>query len=469
MAGISGLGSGIDIDSIVRATVAAERAPKDAQLARQESSSTAKFTALGTLKGALSEFQSALKSLGDAKLYGNSTASSSVGSVVTATAVSSAQAGKYQVEVKSLALPSRVTTAAIDKNFVSEEGALTIGLGLNDSAAVSVSIAAGLNLEQVRDALNEQLKEAGITANIVHDTSSTSRLVFSSTKAGEGKDIVVTGSSGNLSGLSVDGAQAQVDIGSGILGAGQLQKATDAIIVVDGIEVRSQDNQAKDVIPGVTLKLLAVSEAGKSATVTVGNDITGVTSSIKKFVESYNKLIETANSLSAVTPVEGSTPIVGNLVGDSTLRSLLGQVRSELGTIAGGSGGIKTLSALGIATEKDGKLKINEEKLGSALKENFSEVGGFLAGENGLMSRLDKRVSVYTQTDGILDQRMKGQRAILDSVKEQREALERRIASTQARLYAQYNAMDSLVGQLTRTSDWMVGAFESLPGVTKKK
>ena len=60
MAGITGIGSGVDINKIVSAQVSAERAPKDAQLARLEKASTTKFTALGQLKGAASALQAAL-------------------------------------------------------------------------------------------------------------------------------------------------------------------------------------------------------------------------------------------------------------------------------------------------------------------------------------------------------------------------------------------------------------------------
>ena len=97
MAGISGIGSGIDIDSIVGALVNAQKAPKEAQLARLEKATTSRFSALGQLKGALSELQSSLKSLNDASLFQKRSATSADTTRLTASATKDAAAGNYQI------------------------------------------------------------------------------------------------------------------------------------------------------------------------------------------------------------------------------------------------------------------------------------------------------------------------------------------------------------------------------------
>ena len=63
MAGITGLGSGLDINSLVKTMVQAETAPKASQLSRLDKKAEAQFSALGTLQGALGKFQTALKDL----------------------------------------------------------------------------------------------------------------------------------------------------------------------------------------------------------------------------------------------------------------------------------------------------------------------------------------------------------------------------------------------------------------------
>src|SRR5690606_8623946 len=88
--------------------------------------------------------------------------------------------------------------------------------------------------------------------------------------------------------------------------------------------------------------------------------------------------------------------------------------------------------------------------------------------ENGLMSRLESRVKPYTQTGGLLDNRNTALQSTIADVRDQREALERRTASLESRLLAQFTAMDSMVGQLMGTSNYLTGILDSLPGVVKK-
>lgn len=473
MAGITGIGSGVDINSIVGALVGAEKAPKEAQLARLEKASTTKFSALGSLKGALSEFQTAMKDLNSLALFEKRTATSSNGSAVSASAEKTALAGTYQIAVGQLATSSRVATGAIATAYTApEDGQLTVKLGADDAAGVIVDIKAGDSLEQIRDKLNASLKDKGISANIINnpsDGAGTSRLVLNAKDTGAGKDIVISASpftppSAGLSALAVDGSVKAVGSAAGFLG----EAAKDAAFTIDGLPQTSATNTLKDVIPGVTFNLLGKTETDKPLTLTVGQDKAGVTANIKKFVDAYNKLIKTTSELTNVTQVgEGKAPVVGGLVGDATVRTLLSGVRNELVNPAGQEG-IRVLADLGITTQKDGTLKIDDTKLGTAITGNFDAVGSFFTGDSGLMSRVDKRINGYIQTGGVLEQRMKGLTNTLADVDKQKEALTRRVGQMQARLFAQFNAMDVLVGNLNATSNRLTQALGSLPGVVKQ-
>ncbi|QTN45102.1 flagellar filament capping protein FliD [Ectopseudomonas mendocina] len=470
MAGITGIGSGIDIDSIVKSTVAAERAPKEAQLNRISTKTEAQITALGTLRSALSEFQSTLKGLNDSALYNARTATSSDTARFTATADKGAQAGKYSIEVLSLATASKVSTGAIaggaDASFA-QGGTLTIGRG---DESFDIEVAAGASLRDVRNAINEQLKEQGITANIVSDpVAGTSRLVLASDKTGAGQDL-------SISATTQDNGESGNTLDNLVTGVTSQTQAANARIKVDGLEIESDSNTISNVIDGVTLNLLQANPASagdpsqtdsKVMTLTVANNTAAIKSNLQKFVDSYNKLISTTSSLTKMIPVSGGEPVVGELLGDSSVRNLVNGLRREMGTVASGSD-FKLLSDLGISSDKDGKLSVDSKKLDSALVANYDAVEGFLTGENGLMGRMTSRVEGYTQTGGVLDERVKGLNQTRESVKKQTAALDLRMEQVQARLYAQYNAMDSLIGQLSRTSDWMSSALSSLPGVVKK-
>lgn len=583
MAGILGIGSGIDIDSIVTALVNAEKAPKTQQLDRLEKATTSRFSALGTLKGSLSSLQTAIQGLNKASIFEARTASTTNSGVLTAKATSSAVAGKYSIQVEQLASSSKVGLQSVSSGSATfNSGKLTISSG---STSIEVDVADGKNtLTAIRDSINESGKGVGISATIVTDASG-SRLVLSSTKAGEGNDLkvavtedgVTTGSvalttqafqpssslqlpsfssgstttfkggdiqitsgdvnlnvtipdgftledvrdminiNGNPQGISAvietdtSGARlvlsssngtelsASVTSTGGTVGsneltalnpaagvtstitapnstsgaAGIISKAQSAVLYVDGLKVISDSNSVTSAIDGVTLNLASVQSAsdisaGKTVDVTVGVDKATVKSNLQKFVEGYNSLMTTAGQLTAVVQVgEGKNPVTGALVGDATVRGLVSGLRGELVKLAGDSG-FRALAELGITTQKDGTLKIDDATLTSALDNNFDKVSEFLAGDSGLMGRLETKVSAYLKSDGVFDQRTKALQSTLSNIDDQRAALDLRIEKVQERLVAQYSAMDQLVASLQKTSESLANQLASLPGFVKK-
>ncbi|ELS29443.1 flagellar filament capping protein FliD [Metapseudomonas furukawaii] len=478
MAGITGLGTGMNIDEIVSALVNAEKAPKAAQLDRVEKAATSKFTALGQLKGAISEFQTALKDLNSADLFSKRTAKSSNTDLATVTASSKASSGSYQVTVERLATASKVGTSTFAKDATTAvAGTLTVKLGADDRG-VDVQVAAGATLSEIRDSLNTALKDKGISANIVSNPADgSSRLVLSSNTTGDGEDIYVQASSGleafrigsfadNDPASSPSGALSALD-SANASSSGYLTQAQDAQFTIDGIALSSSKNSVSDAISDVTLNLVAA-EPGKKFTVTVDQDNSSVKANVKKFVDAYNKMLGVTKSITSVTTVTGSAPVTGALVGDASVRNLVSTVRNELVNPSGEKGGISILSDLGITTQQDGTLKIDDTKLDKALSTQYESVASYFTGDTGLTARLNDKLSVYTESGGVLAQRQDGLQSTLDSVKDQRTQLDLRIQKVQARLYAQYNAMDALVASLNQTSDRIGQALSNLPGVVKK-
>src|SRR5690606_19112844 len=118
--------------------------------------------------------------------------------------------------------------------------------------------------------------------------------------------------------------------------------------------------------------------------------------------------------------------------------------------------------------QRDGKLAVDSEKLDKAVNDNFDQLNGFLTGKDGLMARLGTKISPFTDSGGILDSRTKALQNTLSSVDDQRKALDLRIEKVEVRLLRQFNTMDSLLGQLAGTSNYLTGVLDSLPGVVKK-
>ena len=484
MVGITGIGSGIDIDSIVTAMVNAEKAPKTNQLDRLEKTTVARISAMGSLTSALSTFKTAVDSLNKASLFESRTASSSNTSALKVTAATTAPAGNYNVQVKQLAASSKVALQSVagGNTATFNSGTLTISGG---SSNFDVDITASNNtLAGMRDAINEAGKNNGVSATIISDDSG-SRLVLSSTNSGAGNDIQIVANEDNVTvgdnSLTSQAFVPTVDPGnadafvppSSATGAGGvISKAQSSKISIDGLDLVRDTNRITDALEGVTLDLVAAQSSidltdGKTISVAVGVDKGGVKSNLQKFVDAYNALISTTSQLTAVVPVDGGKPVTGPLLGDSSIRNVLSSLRNEMVRMTG-EDGVRALADLGITTERDGKLKLDDTKLTKALDGNFDQVAGYLAGDNGLMGRLSQSVGTYVGTTGVLKQRTDALQATKLSVDEQRTALNKRVESLQSRLYAQYNAMDSLVGRLQKTSESLANQLASLPGFVKK-
>jgi len=319
---INGYNSGLDIQTIVSSLVAAEKAPKEAQLSRLESATTAKITGIGQLKSAIADLQSVLKDLNKPELFEKWSATSSDSKLVSASASKDALAGSYKIEVSRLATSSKVATAAVSgggEHSFASGGSLVISMG--DEALPAIEVAAGATLKEIRDAINAQLKEQGVNANIVTDPkTNTSQLVLTSSKTGAGNDLTIQAfdadgnPGGDLAALDIPA----YDAGNPAAGVSYISMAADAEFSIDGLALKSATNNVAGAIEGVTLNLVATTEAGKPVTLTVDRDKAGVTSTIKKFVDAYNKLMNTAATLTAVASVGEDKAPVGELTVLST-------------------------------------------------------------------------------------------------------------------------------------------------------
>ena len=469
---INGVGSGIDIDSIVSALVSAQKTPKQSQITTQQAAATTKLSAIGSLSSALDTFQTALKNLNTASTSGSSSfaalkSASSDSSVVSASLTTGAVSGKYEIDVTSLATSSKVATQYIGSDITFESGSLTITQGDN---TYNLSVQSGASLSSVRDSINNNssLKAAGVTANIITDSTG-QRLVLSSSKTGEGTDIgVSTTSTGNLGKLSIDltkSADGSITQSKATSDKGGYVSAlaADAVYTIDGLSMTSASNTVSDAISGVEF---ALAKADSSATITVEANTGGLSTAIKSFITAYNTLVSSINSLTKVTSTTdengNATTTAAALASDSITRSILNGLRDELVGTSTNGGSISMLSQLGVTTQNDGTLAIDDDRLETALENNYESVQGFFTGSGGLLTRMSSSLDGYTKTNGLLDQRTDTLNDTLSDLAKQQAALDTRIKKYETTMYAKYNAMDTLVAQLNATSSSVLSTLNAL-------
>lgn len=307
---ITGIGSGFDTQGIVKALVAAERAPKDSQILKQQTTATTQLSAVGTVKVALETYRAALTKLNTATSFSGLTGTSSEEKTAKVTIDDAASTGKYQLEVTQLATAAKVSSAVF-------AGGSSAKVNPSDSATTltisqsgkdyNVSIPAGATMQEAREAINTQLESKGISANVLSDAKG-ARLVITSTDTGEGSDITLSGESELAKGFTTG------------------DPPQNAKFKIDGFEMESKSNKVTAAISGVTLELNRVDKDPITINVGVNNDT--LKTSVQSFVSAYNALMTTINAQTKVTATgDASTTTAGALTGDASMRQLVNSMR----------------------------------------------------------------------------------------------------------------------------------------------
>jgi flagellar hook-associated protein 2 len=380
-----GVGSGLDVNGIVSQLMALERRSVTAIDAKEAKFQT-QLTAYGSLKGALSTFQSAVAALASPSKF--TAVKTTVGDPTIATATASgAPSGTYALEVQTLAQAQKLrsTTFTATTETVGT-GSFTVSFGTYagdtftsnpDKASKEIAVTEGRNsLAAVRDAINAA--DAGVTATILNDGTGY-RLVVSSNDTGVANAVRITvnDSDGNntdmngLSRLAYDGRSV-----SGVTNLAESVQARNAKAIVDGIPISKASNSFDDVIEGVTLNLLKENTPAQT-TIAVSRDTTSVQATVQSFVKAYNDLNKTIGDL---TRYDAANKRPSTLTGDATVRSLQMRLRNVFNAaLETAGGGLTSLGDIGISFQVDGTLKLDTNKLNTVLADSSKDISTLFA------------------------------------------------------------------------------------------
>lgn len=395
-----GVGSNLDVNSIVTQLMALERQPLQT-IMRKEAGLQAQLSAYGNVKGAVATFQSAMQAVGNAARFRALSVKSGDATVFTASGTNSAVPGNYAIKVTQLAANQSVSSSAFTNTTdMVGTGTLSIQFGTYDSggntftlngakAAQSVSIDGSNNsLGGIRDAINTA--QIGVTATIVNDGTG-NRLALTSDDSGaaNGLKITVTDGDGthtNLSGLSQLAYDPTATAGAG-KNLTENQAAQNAKIKVNGIDIEKTSNTITDAIEGITLNLLKESPS-TAVSLAVSRDTSAVSAAVKEMVDAYNTLNKTLTDL---TKYDAATKQSGLLNGDATLRSMQISLRRVVGNVLGtASGSLNSLTQVGVNFQTDGSLKLDSTKLNNAITNNAGNLAGLFAATGSVTDGLVK-------------------------------------------------------------------------------
>ena len=449
----TGIGSGLDVSGIVQQLVAAEGAPVESRLGQREFKAQAKLSAFGNLKSALADLRDKLDAMKSVDSFQTRKAASSDEALFTASADTAALPANYDVEILQLASAQKLTSGAFTSSSATVgTGTLVVGVG---AASMALQIGTENNtLAGIRDAINDSTDNPGVAATIVNADAG-SYLILTSDKTGAGNTITVTQSAG-------DGGLAAIEYDP-LGGNTSLTESTapqDAQIRVDGFDIVSSSNTFASAIDGVTIDVLALTENGPER-LTVSNDKEAATTLVTDFVNSYNELVATFDSL---TSYDADAELAAPLIGDATLRSIRDQVRREMSTaVKDIDAPFAVLGDVGIEVQLDGTLSLDEGRLGEVLDSDFAKFGQLFATTDGFATRLHTLTDDFLATNGVLESRTAGLDEAIDAITEERDDLNERLASLETRLLRQFNALDSLLAQLQSTSNFLTQQLATLP------
>lgn len=451
---VSGIGSNIDTQAIVKSLVDAEKVPKQTQINTASAKATTTLSSIGKIQAALDAFRGALDTMGKDSSFTGLTGTSSDEKTATMTASNTASSGSFRLIVDKLAQASKLSS----KNFTGGTSAVVNATNAPTTLTISqsgkafdVSIPAGATLQQVRDSINTQFSTAGLSANILTDANG-SRLILTSTKMGTGSDLTLSGNSG-------------LDIGATVVDVPQ-----DAEYSIDGIAAVSKTNSIEGALSGVNIKLVAPSafktgtSGDKNVTlITVSTNNTALKSGVKGFVDTYNALMTAMNAETKVTTnLDGSTTAAA-LTGDSTMRSLQSAIRNEFNALSG-TGSLKSLAQFGVSTNStSGLLTIDDKKWDAAVKTNAADINSMFTGKTGMLARMKSATDDFAKAStGILATRSTSLSDSLKDLTKQQTSLDERMTLLTSSLSAKYNAMDTLVAQLRQQSTSVMTTLNAL-------
>ena len=367
LSALNSSGSGLNVTQIVDSLVAAEIEPQRELISKSQNKTELEISELATIKSNLNSFKNVLNGLSFDGVF-SIESGSETGFEITQSGNLN-EAVEFDANLKVNQIAQRQTLAFSGYTSETEEIgdiSLTISFGelsntnvfTPDAARTTHSVTlAGSNLSELAEALSDL---DGVNAEVVKVSEGNFALAVYS-DFGQQNALSISSNISNISAVS----QSDYDLR-------QTVAAQDSIIELNGITINRATNTLKDVINGVTISL---------------NEITGTSTSIsgkfsadlakEKFSEFVNYINETKQFLSNLTKRDNNGSGDNIFAADANIKSILSQFNNlTRSPISGFGTNDYYLSELGVMTNRDGTLALDEEKFNNFFDNNRSQFVG---------------------------------------------------------------------------------------------
>ena len=375
----TGLGSGIDLQSIVDAMVETERLRYVEPLENWQSHWTEMSTAFSTLDTKLASFHSSVKSIDTPSEFLVNTVSSSNSDVAAASSDSGAVESSYEIYVNQLAQSDKQIHTGIDDD---ETALITTGDAIfsytYDGNTIDIDVTDDqTTLNDLADYINDDPSNPGVIASVLDDglgTSTSFHLILNGKSTGSDYGITINTGSPELTGFLA----ANFD--------NSTHEAQDAEITIDGYPsgsyITRSSNTIGDVISDVSLNLTGLG----TATITINTDTATIKENINTLIDGFNEIRE---YIKDVTSYDTDTDEAGILLGNygaDIVKSNLNEIMASPATgFRDDDDTYINLMQVGISTDVDdgsetqGLLVIDEAVLDEALADDPQAVADLFA------------------------------------------------------------------------------------------
>jgi len=435
MAGITLSGfNGIDFNTIINAVMQSESKPLQ-DLQTQQQVLQNRDSAMVSLAGIISSLQTPVAALTSAPAFSSVAATSTDTSVGTVTLGDGGIPGQYDLVIDHLA-KRQVTSSTNGYTATSATAATggTISFTINGQTTDNITITGATTLAELREKINDQ--NSGVVASIVNDGTNY-KLVISSRETGLSNGFMINNNLTNNSGTVVTFA-------------GNTQDAIDAVFTVNGLSITSDSNTVTDAVPGVTVNLLKPG----STSVKVTTDYSSIKDNLKTLVTQYNKLRQFYMQQKG-----------GALANDSVIREALNDVKSVLLESNANGGRYHYLSEIGLEVTSTGDLKLDENKLNTAINSYSSDLQKLFQGSGNVNGALDDLKGILSNLDGTAGL-IKTTRSSIDtsskSMRDRIDAQQMRLDIRRQELVKTYSAADQAMSKLKSMSSSLSNLGNSL-------
>ena len=376
-----GAGSGIDTQALITSLVAIERSAPQGRIDDKRTTTETQISDFGLLNSALSTLQSAAATLGNADSFNSKSASFTDSTAFIPVSLEpEAQAGDYSFSVSQLAQAQSLSSASFtNATDAVGQGTLTFAFGRWDTPTPTTFTEDATSTQQVitidgtnntLNGLAQAINDAnfGVQASIVNDGSGFRLVLLADSGLDNQLQITVAESGGSPTNNDSSDLSRFAFNASGFQMT-QNQVGQDSQFKVNGLSVTRETNTINDVIAGFEFSLSGEVPENTPVTVSIEEDKSVGEAAVRDFFTAYNTFLE---ALEPITGFNEETDEFGSLANDSLANSVPGQIRQLLvGTVTGLSSTFNSLTNVGIRTELDGTLSIDEDDFSDALDNNY--------------------------------------------------------------------------------------------------